>query len=1044
MNTLAAMQEALISDCNKVYVDKLVVEKYTRKIVFLSVIGYSNIINDINKKFTTNKDIFGLNIKYGIRATNNVDKKYKVVSKKKDINFTHSIIYLDDNFNLDEDNKEKYISFLYLNASESNCEEELNNALYEKLNKYSSIPILKEWIPYIKSELFYYENLELLDNYGIEDNLAVYKLDADKHLIASIVCNGLKAKNINIEGCNEESSLLNSCNDLNGYLNLFGESLAKKIQDKFNPKFIPGIDKYNHYTDVIDDYVYLNSDNELYEAQKTAIQSIVNNWMENNNTMLVGEMGCGKTLISACSVYVHSKMKDFTKGSTCLIMCPSLLISNWEKQIAEFIPNSKTYVVRSLKDLLDIENKLRDKYRIENTYVILSKEVAKLGYEKRPCAIWKESISKKSHNNKYKRDKGTFVCPDCGNPLFKTIKIDAPDPFNSRRMIKKQIEVPLSSTDFLTENNINHHCLNTIQVYNDVTKEYEEKICGCKLWTISSPCNLKSQTNKQWVKLGKNGWILENLIEDAINELSDKEKITIKEKNLLNELTKILDSISVDGNENPLNYINKTSHKYPVAKYIKERMSGVFDYLIADEIHQLSGEDSKQGQAFHHLVQSCKKVIGLTGTIINGYADSIYYTLYRLYPHLMKKDGFEYEEVNKFIKMYGVSSKEIKYKIDRYGNRKNIGSNSSLKEPGISPLVFTKFLLNNTIFISLEDMAEGLPAYKETLIPVSMDEDLYQGYMELKDKTSEYLSYKSEDKIAIMSQFANLLLRYQDSPHNDLKVINNRKDELVYTTKKLEKIKRNKDIELLKILEEKITNGEKVLIYYESVDVTDIGKYLKELLINESFSVHLLTTKDASAEKRSDFISGLLENNIDIIITNPALVEVGLNLIEFTTIIFYQTGYKLDTLRQASRRSWRLSQKNEVNVYFMYYEETAQETALELMSNKLAASQSLEGKIDSEGLKAMGNSRNMLMKIANDVCNNIKTTIDKSLFKSFDYMKNTSNKKRNHIYTDISEIAIDLNDDGKRKTLLDKVRKPKPKNKINNDILDNIIQYFIS
>lgn len=293
MNSLASMQEAFISDCNKVYVDKLVVEKYTRKIVFLSIIGYSNIINDINKKFSSNKDLFGLNIKYGIRATNDTDKKYKVTSKKKDINFTHSIICIEDNFTLDEDNREKYTCFLYLNASENNCDEELDNALFEKLNKYSSIPILKEWISYIKSELFYYENLELMDNYGIEDNLAVYKLNGDKYTISSIVCNGLKSKDINIESSNEESSLLDSCNDLNEYLNLFGESLAKKIQNKFNPKFVPGVDEYNHYTNVIDDYIYLNSNNELYEAEKTAMQSIVNNWLENDNTILVGEMGCG-------------------------------------------------------------------------------------------------------------------------------------------------------------------------------------------------------------------------------------------------------------------------------------------------------------------------------------------------------------------------------------------------------------------------------------------------------------------------------------------------------------------------------------------------------------------------------------------------------------------------------------------------------------------------------------------------------------------------------------------------------------------------------
>jgi hypothetical protein len=38
----------------------------------------------------------------------------------------------------------------------------------------------------------------------------------------------------------------------------------------------------------------------------------------------------------------------------------------------------------------------------------------------------------------------------------------------------------------------------------------------------------------------------------------------------------------------------------------------------------------------------------------------------------------------------------------------------------------------------------------------------------------------------------------------------------------------------------------------------------------------------------------------------------NLDLLEFPTILFYETGYSTYVLRQASRRSWRIGQKRPV------------------------------------------------------------------------------------------------------------------------------------
>ena len=65
------------------------------------------------------------------------------------------------------------------------------------------------------------------------------------------------------------------------------------------------------------------------------------------------------------------------------------------------------------------------------------------------------------------------------------------------------------------------------------------------------------------------------------------------------------------------------------------------------------------------------------------------------------------------------------------------------------------------------------------------------------------------------------------------------------------------------------------------------------------------------------------------------MVQTGLDLWSIPDIFFYETGYSIYTLRQASRRSWRIGQRNNVNVKFFYYAGTMQETCVRLMGKKL-------------------------------------------------------------------------------------------------------------
>ena len=87
-----------------------------------------------------------------------------------------------------------------------------------------------------------------------------------------------------------------------------------------------------------------------------------------------------------------------------------------------------------------------------------------------------------------------------------------------------------------------------------------------------------------------------------------------------------------------------------------------------------------------------------------------------------------------------------------------------------------------------------------------------------------------------------------------------------------------------------------------------------------------------------------VKSGLQVLITNPKCVETGLDLNAFTTLIFYSMGYNLFTLRQASRRSWRINQTApRVEVYLLYYADTMQAKAMKLMASKLAVAGIIEG-----------------------------------------------------------------------------------------------------
>jgi len=90
--------------------------------------------------------------------------------------------------------------------------------------------------------------------------------------------------------------MLDGINSMNDYLKAYGKTLADGIKDRAEPLFNPG--------DAWDDRLY-SLMKKPYQAQGDAIMGITKLLRDYNSAIVVGEMGCGKTMMGLSVPYVY-------------------------------------------------------------------------------------------------------------------------------------------------------------------------------------------------------------------------------------------------------------------------------------------------------------------------------------------------------------------------------------------------------------------------------------------------------------------------------------------------------------------------------------------------------------------------------------------------------------------------------------------------------------------------------------------------------------------------------------------------------------------
>lgn len=650
-----------------------------------------------------------------------------------------------------------------------------------------------------------------------------------------------------------------------------------------------------------------------------------------------GEMGTGKTMMGiAAAAALH---KNGYKR--CLVIAPPHLVYKWRREIIQTVPHAKVWVLNgadTLRKLLLLRGMHDSPEHPE--FFILGRVRMRMGFNWAPAYMTRLLAVGDGQLTQHLR---VAACTSCGT------------------VIEDEDRNPVQTF--------------AAKAFLD-SRRRDCQHCKSPLWTLSRG-QMQDKTQREQVsdalkQIPTIGQRTADRLVDTFGEAMLANMLEDNIHNFLNLMDKDGEFLFTDrsakrmerflGNQE----VSFGQGGYQPTEFIKRYLpKGYFGCLLVDEGHEYKNEGSAQGQAMAVLASQVKKTILLTGTLMGGYADDIFHLLYRLNPAAMIEDGFTYNErgsigpgAEGFMREHGVLIdvyKESSADSHRTARGSRLVRNTH-KGPGFGPKGIMRYVVPITAFLKLKDLKGNvLPPYTEEFIPVVMDEVQRFAYDKLAVVLREHLkkALLGGDH-TLMGVVLNVLLAWPDCAFRDENVYHPRTKKMLACVPSMYSDAETmpKERELLNQCRIARAAERRVLVYTAYTGTRDTMARLKALLDKEGFKTAVLRSS-VEAAKREDWLADQVERGVDVIITNPELVKTGLDMLEFPTIVFMQTGYNVYTLMQAARRSWRIGQRVNVRVIFLGYEGTAQADCLKLMAKKIAVSQSTSGDMPDSGLDVL-------------------------------------------------------------------------------------------
>ena len=405
--------------------------------------------------------------------------------------------------------------------------------------------------------------------------------------------------------------------------------------------------------------------------------------------------------------------------------------------------------------------------------------------------------------------------------------------------------------------------------------------------------------------------------------------------------------------------------RWRIADHIKNHYPGEIDLLVVDEAHETKGHDSDQGYAMARLAKSATKTLLMTGTLYGGRASTIFYLLYRTDKEMRQAytdtsaKGRQRIQVKKWIDDFGMYEFTTTTKeANATGGSGNKRVTETVKEaPGSSPAMLP-WLLGKTVFISLADLGTELPDYEEIPMPMEGTEEQKAQLAYLEEKLgAEMRERLSKGDRGLLASYLQNMLGIWDAPYRDQPVIDPRTKKepipkIICTIPAINPdILYPKEEAIIQLCKDEIANDRKVLLLVEQTRTRDITPRWMEHLKAADLRPKVL---QGDSQNREAWIAKTVKDGTNVLMTHAKSVSVGLDLLDFPTIIWMAPNYSIYTVLQASRRSYRIGQDKPIKVYFFYYQESMQEAAIQLTAEKAASVMRVNG--DSIALDSLAAS----------------------------------------------------------------------------------------
>lgn len=410
--------------------------------------------------------------------------------------------------------------------------------------------------------------------------------------------------------------------------------------------------------------------------------------------------------------------------------------------------------------------------------------------------------------------------------------------------------------------------------------------------------------------------------------------------------------------------------RFPLAQYIMRRHRESYDMLIVDEMHEFSSSESAQTKAAQRLMDSKAFKLGLTGSLMNGYSDSVFMNMNALSPKFRDEFGRDHETL--FVDRYGywkrvVEERDSKGKVIEFGTNSDRVTRSSRKvgiAPGILPLFQLDHLLPMAVTLQKEDLNLNIPPCTETIHPIIPTDTQMQEFTYLFDELKQTikenrgnpeLANKLWGAVAHIPGYFDLACTGNHEEGYVVKWPDSVMDgAIIAKSNVLPDPVLPKEQWMLDTVRDEIDEGRRVMVLGWH---TNLLPRWTTILKREGYKVAFLDAGKVPTEKRQAWIDQhVVAKGVDVLVVNPVAVQTGLNnLVYFATQLWMENPMCNPAVyRQACGRVDRIGQTLPTRIMFALYDGTPQNAMHKLLLHKIGVSKAVDGLDPEDALRAAG------------------------------------------------------------------------------------------